>query len=69
MLFLIIYSTVIFYPLLTTLVLVLAHENKKYLLKIKESLLIMRNKPSLKRNIDSATLYLFDEVNKFPNKF
>ena len=69
MLFLIIYSTVIFYPLLTTLVLVLAHENKKYLLKIKESLLIMRNKPSLKRNIDSATLYLFDAVNKFPNKF
>ena len=47
---------------------VLAHENKKYLLdkkyllEIKESLLIMRDKPSLDRNINSAPLYLFDKV-------
>ena len=33
---------------------VLAHKNKKYLLEIKESLLIMRDKPSLNRNINSA---------------
>ena len=41
---------------------VLSHENKKYLLQIKESLLIMRDKPSLNRNINSALLYLFDKV-------
>ena len=41
---------------------VLAHENKKYLLEIKESLVIMRDKPSLNRNINSAPLYLFDKV-------
>ena len=41
---------------------VLDHENKKYLLEIKESLLIMRDKPSLNRNINSAPLYLFDKV-------
>ena len=41
---------------------VLAHENKKYLLEIKESLLIMRDKPSLNRNINSAPLYLFYKV-------
>ena len=39
-----------------------AHENKKYLLQIKESLLIMRDKPSLIRNINSAPLYQFDKV-------
>ena len=41
---------------------VLAHENKKYLPEIKDSLLIMRDKPSLNRNINSAPLYLFDKV-------
>ena len=41
---------------------VLAHENKKYLLVIKESVLIMRNKSSLNRNINSTPLYLFDKV-------
>ena len=41
---------------------VLDHENKKYLLEIKETLLIMRDKPSLNRNINSAPLYLFDKV-------
>ena len=41
---------------------ILAHKNKKYLLEIKESLLIMRDKPSLNRNINSALLYLFDKV-------
>ena len=39
-----------------------AHENKKYLLEIKESFLIMREKPSLNRNINSAPLHLFDKV-------
>ena len=33
---------------------ILTHENKKDLLKIKESPLIMRDKPSLNRNINSA---------------
>ena len=41
---------------------VLAHENKKYLLEIKESLLIMRDKPSL-------VLHLFTYLIKSPNKF
>ena len=37
---------------------VLAHKNRKYLWKLKRAL-IMRGKPSLNRNIDSAPLYLF----------
>ena len=37
-------------------------ENEKFLLKLKESLLIMRDKSSLNRNIRSASLYLFDKV-------
>ena len=37
-------------------------ENRKFLLELKESLLIMRDKPSLNRNIRSAPLYLFDKV-------
>ena len=41
---------------------VLAKENKKFLLEFKESLPIMRYKPSLNRNIRSAPLYLFDKV-------
>ena len=41
---------------------ILAHENKKYLLEIKKSLLIMRNKPSLNGNINFAPFYLFDKV-------
>ena len=41
---------------------ILAHESKKFLLKIKESLLTMTDKPSLNRNISSAPLYLFDKV-------
>ena len=41
---------------------VLAHETKKYLLESKENLLIMGDKPSLNRNINSAPLYLFDKV-------
>ena len=41
---------------------ILSHENKKFLLEIKKSLLIMRDKPSLNRNISSAPLYLFDKV-------
>ena len=36
---------------------VLTKENKKFLLELKESLLIMRDKPSLNRNIRSAPLY------------
>ena len=38
---------------------VLTKENKKFLLELKESLLIMRDKP-LNRDIRSALLYLFD---------
>ena len=41
---------------------ILTKENKKILLELKESLLIMRDKPSLNRNIRSAPLYLFDKV-------
>ena len=38
---------------------VLTKENRKFVLELKESLLIMRDKPSLNRNIRSAPLYLF----------
>ena len=41
---------------------VLTKENKKFLLGLKESLLKMRDKPSLNRNIRSAPFYLFDKV-------
>ena len=41
---------------------VLTKENKKFLLESKESLLIMRDKAFLNRNIRSAPLYLFDKV-------
>ena len=40
---------------------VLTNENKTFLLELKESLLITRDKP-LNRNIRSAPLYLFDKV-------
>ena len=60
-LFVIIYSTVIFYPILATVVFLL-NETKSIYWKMKESLLIMRDKPSLNRYIDSAPLYLFVKV-------
>ena len=41
---------------------VLTKENKKFVLELKESLLIMRDKLSLNRNIRSVPLYLFDRV-------
>ena len=41
---------------------ILEHESKKFLLELKESLLIMRDKPSLNRSITSAPLYLFDKA-------
>ena len=41
---------------------VLCHENKKYSLELKESLLIMRDRPSMNRNVPSASLYLFEWV-------
>ena len=41
---------------------ILAHENKKFLLGIKESLLITKDKPSLSRKTSSAPLHLFDKV-------
>ena len=41
---------------------ILAHDIKKYLLGIKESLLIIRDKSSLNRNINFSPLYLFDKV-------
>ena len=37
----------------------LTKENRKFVLELKESLLTMRDKPSLNRNIRSAPLYLF----------
>ena len=40
----------------------LTREKKNILLKLKESLLIMRNEPSLNRNITLAPLYLFDRA-------
>ena len=41
---------------------ILAHGTNKFLLEIKESLLIKRDKPELNKNISSAPLYLFDKV-------
>ena len=41
---------------------VLTKENEKFLLELKESLRILRDKPYLNRNIRSAPLYLFDKV-------
>ena len=41
---------------------VLSKENKKFLLELKESLPIMRYKPSWNRNIRSSPLYLFHKV-------
>ena len=40
----------------------LSHESKKYLLEIHETFVIMRDKPSLNRNISSSPLYQFDQV-------
>ena len=39
---------------------VLCHENKKHLLQLKESLLIMRDRLSTNENVCSARLYLFE---------
>ena len=41
---------------------ILTRENKRFLLELKESLLIMRDKLSLNRSIISAPLYLFDSL-------
>ena len=41
---------------------VLCHKSRRYLLELKESLLIMRDRPSMNRNIHSASLYLFELV-------
>ena len=41
---------------------VLTKKNKKVVLELKQSLLIMRDKPSLNRNTRSTPLYLFDRV-------
>ena len=41
---------------------ILAHENKKFLLGIKESLLITKVETSLSRNTSSAPLHLFDKA-------
>ena len=38
----------------------LCHDNKKHLLELKESLLIMRDRSSMNRNVRSALLYLFE---------
>ena len=52
----------LFFPLSFDNFSVLGYENKKYLLQIKKSLLIMRDKPSLNRNINYAPLYLFHKA-------
>ena len=41
---------------------ILTRDNSKFLLELKENLLILRDKPSLNRNITSAPLYLFDKA-------
>ena len=41
---------------------ILCHENKSYLLELKESLLTMRDRPSMNRNVRSFPLYLFEYV-------
>ena len=41
---------------------VLTRENKKFLLELKESPLIMRGKLSLNRNITSPPVHLFDSA-------
>ena len=41
---------------------ILGHQNKMFLLEIKESLLIMGDKPKLNRNLSSTPLYLSDKV-------
>ena len=41
---------------------ILANENKKYLLEIKERLLSKRDEPVPNKNISSATLHLFDTI-------
>ena len=39
---------------------ILTRENKKFLLELKESLLIMRDKPFLNKNITAEPFCLFD---------
>ena len=39
---------------------ILAHGNNRFVLEIKESLLIKRDKPVLNKKISSAKLFLFD---------
>ena len=41
---------------------VLCHNSKKYLLELKESLFIMRDRPSMNQNIRSALPHLFEWV-------
>ena len=41
---------------------ILTRDNSKFLLELKESLLILRDKPSLNWNITLAPLYLFDKA-------
>ena len=41
---------------------ILMRQNKTFLLELKESLLIIRDKQSLNRNITSTQLYLFDRA-------
>ena len=40
---------------------ILAYGHHKYILEIKESLLIKRDRPVLNKNISSAKLFLFDK--------
>ena len=48
-------------PLMISLT-ILAQGTNKFLLEIKKSLLITRDKPVLNKNISSAPLFLFDKM-------
>ena len=47
---------------------ILANGNNKFVLEIKESMLIKRDRPILNKNISSAKLFLFDNSSFF-NRF
>ena len=44
---------------------ILAYEHHKYILEIKESLLIKRDRPVLNKNTSSAKLFLLDNIWNF----
>ena len=44
---------------------ILAYDHEKYILEMKESLLIKRNRPVLNKNISSAKLFIFGNSQNF----